>query len=188
MSRTATAFAPTSFALVLERARDNDGAAFDQLWRALAPIVAGYLRIQGADDPDDLTSEVFLQAFRGLDRFEGAEPEFRSWLLTIAHRRLIDARRARQRQVPTVSVDSCHDIAGGDAELDALRRLADERVCALLGQLTPQQRDVILLRFIGGLSVEETGRVVGRPNTAVKALCRRGLGTLRRILTEAVSE
>jgi len=188
MGKTATTWAPASFALVLEGAQAGEPAAFDQLWRTLAPIVVGYLRMQGAEDPDDLTSEVFLGAFRGVDGFEGDDAQFRSWLLTIAHRRLVDQRRCRQRRVTTIAVDEFADALGGDAEDDAMVLLATERVEALLQALTPPQRDVLLLRFIGGLSVQETGEVLNRPASAVKALSRRGLGAVRRNLVKAVSE
>ncbi len=55
--------------------------------------MCGYLRVQGAREPEDLTSEVFLGAFRGLSGFSGDEDQFRSWVFTIAHRRLTDERR-----------------------------------------------------------------------------------------------
>jgi len=58
--------------------------AFQRLWTVFSPAVAGYLRLQGATEPDDLTSEVFLGVFTGLSRFEGDEDALRSWVFTIA--------------------------------------------------------------------------------------------------------
>jgi RNA polymerase sigma-70 factor (ECF subfamily) len=72
--------------------------AFERLYADLAPVVAGYLRVQGAAEPEDLTSEVFLGVFTGIDSFEGSETQFRSWVFTIAYSRLVDERR-RRRQI-----------------------------------------------------------------------------------------
>ncbi|MGH3664858.1 MAG: RNA polymerase sigma factor, partial [Egibacteraceae bacterium] len=73
---------------LLGAARDGAPAACERLWCELAPAVAGYLRVQGSTEPDDLTSEVFLGVFHGLHRFRGDAAAFRSWVFTIAHRRL----------------------------------------------------------------------------------------------------
>ena len=75
-----------AFDSVLAAAQQNAPWAYERLWRAFAPGVASYLRLQGAYDPEDLTSEVFLGAFRGIGTFRGDEAQFRGWLFTIAHR------------------------------------------------------------------------------------------------------
>src|SRR5215831_10144188 len=72
--------------------------AIDELYSRYSGLVVGYLRAQGAVDPEDLASEVFVGVLRGLDRFDGDEAAFRSWLLVIAHRRLLDDRRRRGRK------------------------------------------------------------------------------------------
>ena len=82
-----------SFESILSAARGDAGWAYERLYRDLSPAVCGYLRLQGAREPEDLTSEVFIGAFRGLGSFVGSEAQFRSWIFTIAHRRLIDERR-----------------------------------------------------------------------------------------------
>jgi RNA polymerase sigma-70 factor (ECF subfamily) len=70
--------------------------------------------------------------------------------------------------------------AGGDVESDVIARLAGERVRSLLDRISPDQREVLLLRIVADLSVEETASVVGKGYEAVKALQRRGLAALRR--------
>src|SRR6187455_3248025 len=72
--------------------------ALDELYPRYSRLLVGYLRTQGAVDPEDLASEVFVGVLRGIDRFEGDEAAFRSWLLVIAHRRLLDDRRRRGRK------------------------------------------------------------------------------------------
>jgi len=168
---------------VLAAAQAGAGWAFERLWQAYAAAVAGYLRVQGAAEPDDLTSEVFLGAFRSVGGFAGDEAAFRSWLFTIAHRRLLDARRAAGRRPQMAALDHALPAAaepGVDAEV--LRRLATERVRGLCDRLVPDQRDVLLLRLVGGFTVEEVAVALGKSAGAVKALQRRGLLALEKIL------
>ena len=172
------------FDLVLDEARSGACWACTRLYEWLAPSVAGYLRAQGMDDADDLTSETFLRVFSGCGSFSGNEARFRSWVFTIAHSRLVDARRAKSR-APDVGVledecgdDRCPTTAG--AEEQAMERLAVEEVRRLLDVLTSDQRDVLALRLIGQMNVEEVAIALQKPPGAVKALQRRALATLRR--------
>lgn len=168
---------------VLAAARAGAGWAFERLWETYAGPVAGYLRLQGAAEPDDLTSEVFLGAFRSIGAFSGDEAAFRSWLFTIAHRRLLDARRAAGRR-PQLTPLEDNPPAGAEPSPDdeVLRRLATERVRALCCRLVPDQRDVLLLRLVGGFTIEEVAATLGKSPGAVKALQRRGLLALGKVL------
>src|SRR5262245_27200725 len=138
--------------------------------------------MQRAYEPDDLASEAFLGAFRGIERFAGDEAGFRSWVFTIAHRRLQDERRARSRRPPP---DALSDDALGpltaSAEDEADSRLAEARVRTVCAQLAPDQRDVVLLRILGDLTVEDVAAVLGKTPGAVKQLQRRAFEAVRRI-------
>lgn len=169
-----------SFDSVLTAARAGGGWAFARLYEGLAPAVAGYLTVQGAAEPDDLTSEVFQRAFGRIGSFSGDEARFRSWVFTIAHNLLVDDRRRRQRRPVTTAAPT--DAPGGDVEEDALRRLSEERVRRLCALLVPDQRDVLLLRLVAGMTLEETATVTGRTTGAVKALQHRAVAALRRHL------
>lgn len=172
-----------AFAGVLAAAQANAPWAFDRLYRALAPKVVGYLRLQGASDPEDLASEVFLGAFSRIGAFSGTEEQFRSWLFTIAHRRWVDDRRRQARRPRPASEAEIQDApAPGSTEHAALSRLSEERVRALCDRLVPDQRDVLLLRLVGGLTVPEVAETVGKSPGAVAALQRRGIVALRKIL------
>ena len=171
------------FDAVLAAAKLGEAWAFQRLFETVAPSLTGYLRGNGCGDIDGVANEVLLSAFRGIARFEGDEDGFRSWLFTIAHRRLIDERRARGRRPAAEELST--DAPGGDAELDALTRLGEAEVADLLARLTDDQRDVLLLRIVADLSIEETGQLLNKAPTAVKALQRRALDALRReILSE----
>ncbi|MEX2487877.1 MAG: RNA polymerase sigma factor [Nitriliruptoraceae bacterium] len=165
---------------MLVAAQADAAWAYRRLYEQFAPLVRGYLRMQGADDPDDLTQEVFVGIFRNITTFSGDESAFRSWILTIAHRRLIDARRRAGRRPRTVALDTQHQ-SHGDVESEAMARIGEARVLALLERLSPDQRAVLLMRIVGDLSIDDVAHALGKRPGAVKQLQRRGLDTLRRI-------
>lgn len=146
--------------------------------------MAGYLRLQRATEPEDLTSEVFLGVFRGLASFQGSEQQFRSWTFTIAHRRLQDERRRLARQPYLAPVDAEPDLSGGDVEQEALAALGADWVRRVTAELSADQRTVLLLRTVADLTAEEVAQIVGKRVGAVRALQRRGLSALRRLLTK----
>ncbi len=180
-----------AFDQVLVAAQANAGWAFARLYESVAPAVAGYLRAGGAREPEDMTSEVFLAVFSRLGSFTGTEAQFRSWVFTIAHNRMVDERRALARRPYVGSLeatqgDGSHPRATS-AEGEALRTMGRARVEHLLGQLVPDQRDVLTLRLVADLTVEQVAATLGKSPGAVKALQRRALNTLRRTLSaEAV--
>jgi RNA polymerase sigma-70 factor (ECF subfamily) len=150
-------------------------------------MVVSYLRGQGANDPEDLASEVFVGVLRGLDRFEGDESAFRSWVLVIAHRRLLDERRRYCRR-PADATEPARVIglldlaARGNVEDEALNRLATERVLAALDTLTDDQRTVVLLHTLGDLSLPQIAQILGKRVGAVKSLHHRGLAAAARAI------
>lgn len=149
----------------------------------MAGQVASYLRWHRASDPDGLTNDVFAQVHRKLGGFEGDEVGFRSWLFTIAHHRMIDDRRRRSRQPQLQDDAGVDDAAGcGDVEEDAFAVMAHDHVRELVAVLSPDQRDVVLLRVVADLSVDEVARLLHKREGAVKALQHRALATLRRHL------
>ena len=178
------------FHQVLTAARLGADWAWAALYGDLAPSIRGYLRARGAAEPDDLLGEVFLQVVRDLDRFEGGEREFRTWLFTIVHHRWLDDRRRHLRRpvqvAPAVVLERAGEI--GDVEDEAIAGLTTARVRELMGRLSPDQQDVLFLRLLGDLPVPDVAKIVGKRPGAVKALQRRGLASLRaEISREGVS-
>ena len=170
-----------AFDEVLDAARSGAPWAFERLWAELSSAVAGYLRCQGAAEPDDLTSEVFIGVFAGLKSFTGSEEKFRSWVFTIAHHRLVDERRRTVRRYWTTTADlTTLDQIGGDVEADALDVLGNQRVAELCAGLSADQREVLLLRLVGDLTVEQVAAIVGKTVGGVKATQRRALSALRK--------
>jgi len=174
---------PGDFAGTLAAARTNTPAAWTALYEWLGPGVAGYLRMLGAREVDDLTCEVLLAVFRRIDAFDGSEANFRSWVFTVAHSRLIDERRRRARQPQTVPFECVNEppTSAEPTEAAAMRALEVSNIEAVCAQLPPDQRAVVLLRIIAELSVDQVADILDKSPGAVKQLQRRGFETARRL-------
>jgi RNA polymerase sigma factor (sigma-70 family) len=171
------------FDVVLAAAQRRAPWALEQIFTALSPVVAGYLRVQRAREPEDLTSEVFVAVLRNLGRFTGDEPGFRAWVFTIAHRRLLDERRSLGRRPIITELNDAFDLpAPDDVEDDVERSQGTEWVRAACDRLSPDQRDVLLMRLLGRLTVEEVAAALDKTPEAVKALQRRGFRAIGRDL------
>jgi RNA polymerase sigma factor (sigma-70 family) len=176
---------PERFTTLLEAARQGSEAAWQELYDGLAPVVLGYLRANNAPDPEDVLSEAFLQVARDIATFDGDEGGFRSWVFTIAHHRLIDARRHAARRPVDLSPEPPEPSARADDAADeALARIGVEEVHRVLAELSDDQRAVLLLRVLADMSVEDVARTVGKRPGAVKALQRRGLAAVKRELAK----
>ena len=169
-------------------ARTGEAAGFEWLFDSFGRRVHGFLVSQGSSDADDVTSEVFASAFRSLGSFEGGEAQFVSWLFRIARNRLIDRGRAAGRR-PRTDGGEAPDRAGRvDVESEALSRLGNSELASVLGQLSDDQREVLVLRFVSDLSIDQVAEVMDRKPNAVKALQYRAIRAVHRILSlEAVT-
>ena len=175
-----------AFARRLVDARAGDPTAWVELYDGLAPILYAYLRHQSLDDPDDVVGETLLQVVRDIDRFEGTERQFRSWALAVAHHRMLDARRARRRRPadPVPVTDLAGSPGPDDTSAPVLASLEWDDVAALLARLTDDQREVVVLRVVNELSLEETAQVLDRTVGSVKALQHRAFNALRAHLSD----
>jgi RNA polymerase sigma-70 factor (ECF subfamily) len=171
------------FTSLLEAARQGSEAAWQELYDGLAPMVLGYLRANNAPDPEDVLSEVFLQVARDISTFDGAESGFRSWVFTIAHHRLIDARRHSARRPVDLSPDPPEPSGrADDAAEEALAQIGVEQVQRVFGALSDEQRAVLLLRVLADMSIEDVAKALGKRPGAIKALQRRALAAVKREL------
>ena len=137
------------------------------------------MRAQRVGDPEDLLGEVFFQVARDIRRFSGDAAALRRWVFAIAHNRVLDARRRAGRR-PQVA-----DGAVPDQPSPPPAEPVDPALMAALQSLTEDQREVILLRFVADLSLEDVAKLTKRKVGAVKALQHRGLENLGRILPGA---
>ncbi len=168
---------------VLPAAQAGQAWALRGVYEQLAPRVHSYLQTRGAAEPEDLTSEVFLTVFSKLPSLTGGAAGLRTFTFSVAHARLVDDLRRRGRREPTATYDMATDRrTSASSEDEAIQSLQTERVRRLLDGLVPDQRDVLTLRVLGDLTIEQVAAAVGKSQGAVKQLQRRGLFALRRAL------
>jgi len=147
---------------------------FSRIYRYIA------LRVGNKTEAEDLAEQVFLKALESSSSFKWRGVPVSSWLFRIAHNQVIDYWRTTKPKVPLNEL-----MAGDGVDPEAMaEKWGDIReVIRALGQLTRAQRDVIELRFAGGLSVAEVAKVLGKSEGAVKVMQHSALAALRRKLS-----
>ena len=174
------------FESLLIAAQDGGEWAVAILYRWLHPAVLSYLRARAGRDAEDLAAETWLDVARALRSFSGSETAFRSWVFTIAHRRLVDHYRAAARRrrlgrlAPGDPAEVAVDVpAPDDPAAQVVARMAgDEAVRRIVALLPADQAEVVLLRVVAGLAVDEVARVTGRRPGTVRVLQHRALRRL----------
>jgi RNA polymerase sigma-70 factor (ECF subfamily) len=143
----------------------------EDAFREYAAPVHNYLRAAGVVDSENVLGDVFVDVMRGLARFRGDRDDLRRWIFTIAHHRVVDEhRRANRRRRSLRSVPTATSFTHDDP--------VDPALVAALDALTPDQREVVVLRFVADLSLETVAAVTKRPPGAVKSLQHRALRNL----------
>jgi RNA polymerase sigma-70 factor, ECF subfamily len=175
----------------LAAAQDGAQWAVGVLWNELHPRLLRFLRGLDRSAAEDVEADTWLAAARDLGTFHGDDRQFRAWMFTIARNRLIDWRRREARR-PSVAVSpevlgerpAADDPAG--LALDVVR--ADAAVALVRSCLPTDQAEVILLRVLGGLDVDEVAAIVRKRPGNVRVLQHRGLRRLAERITEEAPE
>lgn len=173
----------------LLRAQSGEPAAISGLYQALSPAVLGYFAGRGAEDPEALTQEVFLTVFTRLDAVSGGLSGLRTFIFSVAHARYVDEVRKRARMPVLVGYEVDGDTRTSDsAETVALGTLDAGGAGGMLAQLNDEQRDVLLLRIVAELPIDQVAEILGRSAGSVKQLQRRGLLKLKDLVQPDGSE
>ena len=178
------------FSDVLHKAALGDERAFAQLWRDNQPPLLRFLRVLTSESAEDVASEVWLEIARGLGRFRGGEQEFRSWVFTMARRRVIDLHRYAARRPATVTSD-LKDLdrpSPGDAATAALEQISTEAALGLIATLPHDQAEIVALRVIAGLDASQVADIVGKRPGTVRVASHRALRTLAAALAAAADQ
>lgn len=174
------------FRSVLAAAQRGEGWAFDALFVEWNRSMTSFVRQRGVREVEDLVNEIFLGAFRSIGTFRGGEADFRAWFFRIARNKIIDHHRRLGRQPETVPLDLVRvDSPVLHVEADVEQRLGDEQLILLLGRLTDEQREVLLLRTVGDLTIDQIAKVMGKRRGAVKQLQRRAARRLEAMLADS---
>ena len=172
----------------LVAARLREPAALTRIYTAYAPALFRFFMASVSDRhlAEDLTGSTFVSAIEGLPKFRGPVEALGGWLFQIARHDLYDHRRRQSRSRIEPLDENLTEAAASDATVDpeelAIDRLEGSRVMGALRELSPDQREVLLLRMAGGMTAPEVAAVLGKTTGAVKALQHRGLASLARVL------
>jgi RNA polymerase sigma-70 factor (ECF subfamily) len=172
---------------LVERAQDGETEAFGRLYDHYSDTVYRYIyyRVGSKATAEDLTSETFLRALRRIGTFTWQGRDFGAWLVTIARNLVADHfKSSRFRlEVTTGEMLDANEVERSPED-SVLESLSNEALLAAVRKLNPQQQECVTLRFLQGLSVAETARVMGKNEGAIKTLQYRAVRTLARLLPE----
>lgn len=168
---------------LVHRAQNGDKEAFTELYETYFGKLYRYVvaRIGNRAEAEDMTQQVFVKAYKSISSYRWRGVPFSAWLFRIAHNLVVDFFRKESKR-PTVPLEESLVASNDNVQQVVERRLDVERVMAATRQLTAAQREVVSLRFAGGLAIAEVARVMGKSEGAVKALQHSAIAALRRIL------
>ena len=164
-----------------QRDRGNRLAGlYDEYFDRIARYI--YVRIGDRNEAEDLAGEVFVKALESLKSYKERGIPMQAWLYRIAHNLVVDhLRKATKRK--TVPIDTVQIETGEDPVATAEKSIEIERVNEAMQKLTPEQREVVRLRFFGDLSSKEVGAIMRKSDGAVREMQRAAIEKLRGLLT-----
>ncbi|KJK56291.1 RNA polymerase subunit sigma-24 [Saccharothrix sp. ST-888] len=170
---------------LVERAQNGESEAFGRLYDHYADTVYRYIyyRVGSRATAEDLTSETFLRALRRIGTFTWQGRDFGAWLVTIARNLVADHfKSSRFRLEVTTGEMLDSNECERSPEDSVLESLSNAALLEAVRRLNPQQQECVTLRFLQGLSVAETARIMGKNEGAIKTLQYRAVRTLARLL------
>ncbi len=167
---------------VIKQVRDGDAEAYGMLYEQYAEVIFRYVysHLEGRLDAEDLTEEIFLRAWRALPKYDERGLPFSAFLFRIARNSLIDYYRQHK------SVQSIEDMelqsheAGPEEMVDT--HIESHHLRDTIAKLREDYRNVLIFRFLSGLSPEETAQVMQRSVGAVRVLQHRALSALKDLM------
>jgi RNA polymerase sigma-70 factor, ECF subfamily len=180
-----------AFESILAAAQAGADWALAKLYVEYNPPLERYFGARAPASREDLASETWIGAARGLGEFRGDERRFRSWLFTIAYRRLVDHWKQAAAAPDLLDPAAMRGWVGeDDPEETAVEAMsAQEAARRIAGCLSSDQADVVLMRLLGDLDVDQVAEVLGKRPGAVRALQHRALQKLRKeISLEGVTQ
>jgi RNA polymerase sigma-70 factor, ECF subfamily len=171
----------------LQAAQRGDTEAFAVLYRANVQPIYRYilLRVRDPHLAEDLTGDVFIRALKSIRTYEDQGKPFVAWLYRIAHARVVDHYRRQDRRPTEQELDEEPIVVQTDMDAGMLRRQAASALRQAIQALTPEQQQVITLRFMEGQRLEAVAEVMGKNANAIKALQHRALKALASRLEKA---
>jgi len=167
---------------LVERAADGSFGAFGELYSIYLDQIYRYVFYQVRDKmtAEDLTEEIFLKAWEAIGRYKQKSLAFSAWLYRIAHNHVIDYFRTRRQHPP---LDEKKPATSGNPEQALEKELMQQELAEALSYLPPQQKQVIILKFIEDLDNREVAQIMRKSPGAIRVMQMRALVSLRQKLS-----
>jgi RNA polymerase sigma-70 factor (ECF subfamily) len=170
---------------LVDRAQRGDRTALEELYLLHFDRIYSYLHLSVGTrhDAEDLTTQTFVKMLEAIGRFQWRSVPFSAWLFRIAHNLAMDHFRASRRWQPEEEIPETVHGEESSAEEQALTSLGQTSMLALIDRLSPEQRQVLTLKFVFRFSNAEAAAILGKTEGAVKSLQHRALASLQKHVT-----
>lgn len=171
--------------LLVERAIGGDAEAFGSLYDIFVDRIYQYVyyRVRSKDDVEDITQQVFIRAWKAINKYRITSKPFIAWLLKISQNLVRDFYRSRK---VTISIDNEMEIPGADEspERQAESEYEQKEIRRIISALPDEQRQVIMMKFIEGFSYTEIAASLQKSEGAIRVIQHRALKKMRSMLEE----
>jgi RNA polymerase sigma-70 factor, ECF subfamily len=170
---------------LVQRAQRGDRAALEDLYLIHFDRIYSYLHMSvgSRHDAEDLTTQTFVKMLESIGRFRWQAVPFSAWLFRIAHNLAMDHFRSRRWWQPEEEIPEPGGAGETSAEEQALASIGQTGLMELIGRLSPEQRQVLTLKFVFRFSNGEAASILGKTEGAVKSLQHRALSSLQKHVT-----
>src|SRR5215216_1188118 len=170
---------------LVERAQQGDRTALEELYLLHFDRIYSYLHMSVGNrhDAEDLTTQTFVKMLEAIGRFQWRSVPFSAWLFRIAHNLAMDHFRANRRWQPEEDIPEAMRGEETSAEEQALVSLGETSMLEMIERLSPEQRQVLTLKFVFRFSNGEAAAILGKTEGAVKSLQHRALASLQKHVT-----
>jgi RNA polymerase sigma-70 factor (ECF subfamily) len=171
---------------LVEQAQAGDRSALEQLYLIHFDRIYGYLHMSVGNrhDAEDLTTQTFLKMLESIGKFRWRSAPFSAWLFRIAHNLAMDHFRARRRWQPEEEVPEPIGSEEPSAEMEAMQSIGRQSMMELIERLSPEQRQVLTLKFVFNFPNAEVATILGKTEGAIKSLQHRALASLQKQIAQ----
>jgi RNA polymerase sigma-70 factor, ECF subfamily len=175
---------------LVEQAQKGDRAALEELYLIHFDRIYSYLHVSVGNrhDAEDLTTQTFLKMLEKIGKFKWQAAPFSAWLFRIAHNLAMDHFRANRRWQPEEEVPEPEPDEATSAEAGALESIGRKSMLELIDELSPEQQQVLTLKFVFNFANAEAATILGKTEGAVKSLQHRALVSLQKQLERRASD
>src|SRR6195952_579779 len=175
---------------LVERAQKGERAALEELYLIHFDRMYSYLHVSVGNrhDAEDLTTQTFLKMLEAIGKFKWQAAPFSAWLFRIAHNLAMDHFRANKRWQPEEDVPEPEPDEDTSAEAGALESIGRKSMLELIEDLSPEQQQVLTLKFVFNFANAEAATILGKTEGAIKSLQHRALVSLQKQLEKREAE